>query len=345
MTPLPSADTGGFTTLGYKGGSSSDSSLTGGISPRLVCALVTASVVATGLIVGLCLWSLGGGSAIVIGGTPGSSPLPFGWGRFTQYDPRKSAWSYDTSLPNGPAQWGTVRNASTGALLFPLCADRPDARQSPVDLLDSSPATVPAACPDGCPLSRNYTMVGTNFSIVPRVGGKPGFAIEPNDGVAEWTIEGRLYTLLSFHYHSPSEHTLNGVRMPLEAHFVHVAADGSGDLAVFGIMYPYANDTQVPNPLLRPFWDEIYFPHRLPLSEVNVTGMMGDVLGDPQARYYRYDGSLTTPPCGEGVKWHVAVSRTGINSPQRVLYQYAINMVDNHRGPQPLNGRNVQRYN
>lgn len=73
--------------------------------------------------------------------------------------------------------------------------------------------------------------------------------------------------------------------------------------------------------------------------------MLRDVLGDPNPRYFRYDGSLTTPPCGEGVKWHVAVSRTGVNTAQRVLYQYAINLVDNHRDVQPLNGREVARFN
>ena len=76
-----------------------------------------------------------------------------------------------------------------------------------------------------------------------------------------------------------------------------------------------------------------------------MTGMINDVLGDPSPRYYRFSGSLTTPPCGEGVRWHVAVSRQGINTAQRVTYQYAINLVDNHRETQPLNGRTVAKYN
>jgi carbonic anhydrase len=317
----------------------------GGVSVPVVAALVATAVVVMGVVVGLSLWYLRGGAAPNGGGGGASpTPLPFGWGRFTQYNPRAAAWSYDRTLPNGPAAWGALTNASTGARLFPACAgDAPGARQSPVDLADDGPATRPQPCPDGCALARTYTLDTDAFDVAPRVGGKPGFAVVPRGaGVAEWVVDGDVYKLDSFHYHSPSEHTWNGERVQLEAHFVHVAADGR--LAVFGILYP-PSDGEAPNPWMRPFWDEIYFPNRLPLGEVNVTALLADALGEPYPRYFRYDGSLTTPPCGEGVKWHVAVSRAGVSTAQRVLYQYAINLVDNHRDTQPLAGREVRRYN
>jgi carbonic anhydrase len=60
--------------------------------------------------------------------------------------------------------------------------------------------------------------------------------------------------------------------------------------------------------------------------------------------YQRYDGSLTTPPCTEGVKWIVGVSDVGINQPQQIVFQYALSGLQNYRTPQPLNGRKITPY-
>jgi carbonic anhydrase len=74
---------------------------------------------------------------------------------------------------------------------------------------------------------------------------------------------------------------------------------------------------------------------------INLGQMIDDVT--PSANIFRYDGSLTTPPCGEGVKWHVAVSPTGVSKAEVYAYKFALETVENFRPVQPLNGRVVTK--
>jgi carbonic anhydrase len=69
--------------------------------------------------------------------------------------------------------------------------------------------------------------------------------------------------------------------------------------------------------------------------------MIDDIKG---ATFYRYPGSLTTPPCAEGVKWHVAVAQTKISLAEQVVYNYVLGNVENFRPPQPLGSRTVSKF-
>lgn len=142
-------------------------------------------------------------------------------------------WSYAEKADNGPHMWGEIRNETSGALLYPTCADSGVSKQSPIAIDDPTGVTLVGGV---TPLSRNYTARGL-FQVVPRPGGHPGFQVAPYNDSAEarWVLDGVAYDLVQFHYHSPSEHTLNGVRYPLEVHFVH-RAPSTGALAVFGIL-------------------------------------------------------------------------------------------------------------
>lgn len=75
-------------------------------------------------------------------------------------------------------------------------------------------------------------------------------------------------------------------------------------------------------------------------NTIDLAGMLDDITGD----VWRYDGSLTTPPCTEGLKWFVTVSQHGINSAQKITYNYALNLIANFRPLQPLHGRAVTQY-
>lgn len=147
--------------------------------------------------------------------------------------------------------------------------------------------------------------------------------------------------MLTYHLNPPlsplQEHTVNGVRFPLEVHFVHQDSV-TGGLAVFGILYPFSDDHGVePNAFLKTWWDYIFTENAMKLDyPIELGAMIDDVAGNA---LYRYNGSLTTPPCSEGVKWHVAVSKQGVSKAQVYSYKFALETVQNYRDVQPLHGR------
>ncbi len=181
---------------------------------------------------------------------------------------------YTYSGKEGPAEWGTLdpkwQACSTGV------------NQSPVDLAGFIEARLP-------PLALAYGEVGrelvnTGHSI--QVNAAPG---------ATLGIDGRQYTLLQFHFHAPGEHTLEGKGFPLEAHLVHQSAEG--DLAVIGVFF----NEGAANDLLG------LVAAGLPLKEGEKrpfgTAVPPAGLLPANRDYIRYNGSLTTPPCSEGVRW------------------------------------------
>ena len=240
-------------------------------------------------------------------------------------------WTYDLHLEDGPYHWGEIRKLSDNTIAYPDCDGH---QQSPIDL-PAFPSTGISS-----PIIGNYPP--ETMQIVSRPGGHPGFQVKYTNSnpIANITVDGEIYNFVQFHYHSPSEHTVNGQYFPLEVHFVHqkVGSTGTNDLAVFGILYNFTADG-THNAALNEFWFEIH--HVNPsISGILIQEMynqMGPV-------YQRYNGSLTTPPCSETVKWHVAVSTVGVNQLQKIVYQYALNGINNYRPTLPLYNRTVVAY-
>ena len=148
------------------------------------------------------------------------------------------------------------------------------------------------------------------------------------------TVSGKRYELLQVHFHTPSEHAIGGQRMAMEAYFVHKSAEGK--LAVLGVMMRVGAD----NAVLQPVWEH------LPAS----AGPAQDIAGasvDPAAffpaerSYFRYMGSLTTPPCSEGVNWFVLKEPVTISQVQ--LDKFVSAVTANARPLQPVNNRLVLR--
>lgn len=145
-------------------------------------------------------------------------------------------------------------------------------------------------------------------------------------------VDGETFNLLQFHFHAPSENHINGKSYPLEAHFVH--ASDNGDLAVVAVMYEASSE----NKGLGEAWS------KMPAHAGDKHELVKPVAADdflPTTRdHYRFNGSLTTPPCSEGVRWLVmkntiTASKEQIEAFSNVLHE------PNNRPLQPLNSRTV----
>jgi carbonic anhydrase len=146
-------------------------------------------------------------------------------------------------------------------------------------------------------------------------------------------VGGHRYDLKQFHFHSPSEHEVDGRSFPMEGHLVH--ADADGNLAVIGVFFEPGGE----NDTIRSVWKHL--PAKAGETEqvdgetVNAAGLLPE---DHSA--WRYNGSLTTPPCSEGVTWLVMKKPVTVSA-ERIARFHDLMGVDNNRPVQPLNARVV----
>ncbi|MBD1557486.1 carbonic anhydrase [Vibrio sp. S9_S30] len=214
-------------------------------------------------------------------------------------------WSYKGE--HGVDEW---------AKLFTMCGEGKN--QSPVNISDALKAKKQ-------PITLTYH--GSATEVV-----NNGHAIQVNvSGHNTLTLEGGEYELKQFHFHTPSENTILGRQFPLEVHFVH--ENTKGQLAVVGIMYELESK---PNQSLKALLsDTLESKERKPLE----TGFdLAQLLPDEQD-YYRFNGSLTTPPCSEGVRWVLMKEPLGVSKEQIETFAQSTGM--NARPIQAINGRIV----
>ena len=267
---------------------------------------------------------------------PATTLLP-GTARASTVAPTTTPWNHDPSSPIGPSHWGEIDPG------FASCAQ--GMRQSPVDIRTSRVREV-----HGPPLLLRYDaseLVVENTGHVVEVPIPPGF-----EDVLQ--IGGDRYTLTQYHFHAPSEHTVNGRHADVEGHFVHTNA--VGDIAVVGVFYRVGPR---PNRLLETILlnapetsGEEEELHR----EANPADLFSGVEGlRPQHgrvhvdSFYAYGGSLTTPGCTENVRWSVLsdgghVSRAAVARFHDVIAKFDDygGYENNNRPVQPLNGRVVE---
>jgi carbonic anhydrase len=218
-------------------------------------------------------------------------------------------WGYEGA--EGPEYWGELAPA------FHLCGE--GRNQSPIDLHGFVEASL-------TPLVFSYhegvsDIVNNGHTI--KLDSKAGSSVE---------VDGHRYELKQFHFHSPSENRINGKSFPLEAHLVH--ADEDGNLAVVAVVFEEGEA----NAALQKAWP--HMPEKagetmaLPLH-ISAASLLPD-----DRDYYRFNGSLTTPPCSEGVLWLVMKQPMSASAEQIARFRHVMHH-DNNRPLQPLNARAV----
>jgi len=229
---------------------------------------------------------------------------------FGQSPPPAAHWTYEGE--HGPAHWGALSRD------FEAC--KLGTHQSPIDIRGAQAAPLPAISfgyePSPLQLVDNgHTVQATSA---------PGSFI---------SVGGERYELVQFHFHHPSEERVNGIWYPMVAHLVH--RNAGGKLAVVAVLLTEG----ATNPFIETLWKH------LPAEEGKVSAPEGVAIDVAQllpARrgYYTFTGSLTTPPCSEGVTWFVLKSLVPVSGSQ--IAAFARKFPHNVRPVQPTNDRVVR---
>jgi len=214
-------------------------------------------------------------------------------------------WSY--SGEDGPQQWGELTPDNF------MCSEGKN--QSPIDLSGALDADLPELDFD-YPNPVRTGEVNNGHTIQ--------FSVSPGNTAL---IGGERYEVIQGHFHSPSEHSVNGKLYPMEIHLVH--ANTASDLAVIGVLFEEGEENSMLNKL-----DSF----RPPEMEPNSEPFDYNELITSRTEYYTYNGSLTTPPCSEGVLWTVLKNPIVASREQIDRFHDTIGS-DSNRPLQPKNAR------
>ncbi len=224
-------------------------------------------------------------------------------------------WSYLKSDPTGPSSWGNLNEQ------FAQCEKGRE--QSPIDIKG---AVSKASAPH---ITWHYSPVAVNVEN----NGHTIVAGMPNTQ-NHITIDSEKYTLAQFHFHNPSEHKIGGIPADMELHLVH--KNDKGALAVIGVMiHEKAGDE---NPFFKPLWSIL--PRTLHSKAESTPTINLTKLLPTHRDYFHYAGSLTTPPCSQGVRWFVLKDPVTMNGSQVELYSGIFDTPTN-RPVQPMFGREI----
>ena len=214
-----------------------------------------------------------------------------------------------------PDHWGSLPNGA-------VCASGQE--QSPVALTTAGSVQQPVDAPVFHYRTSRVNMRNTGHTVE--------FAYDAGSTI---TLGGRDYTLKQFHFHTPSEHTKNGVEYPLELHLVHTDSNGNAAVVV-GVLI---QEGAVNAALYTAF-------KNLPKHAEEQSSPVGAVINASallphNKSFFHYAGSLTTPPCSEGLKWFVMKNPIEMSDSQLAAYQRLPHLNPSNRPVQPLNGRTV----
>jgi len=161
-----------------------------------------------------------------------------------------------------------------------------------------------------------------------------GHTIRVNVEKGSWfSAGGKRYDLVQFHFHSPSEHTVRNEYFAMEVHCVHRNAEG--ELAVVGFLA----DAGAKSPNFDKFFEDVP-PAGETRTIPDFVADLSRILPEDLEHNYHYSGSLTTPPCTEGVEWYILKTHKTLSPQQLALYRK--HYSGNNRPLQPLYGRTVE---
>ncbi len=209
-----------------------------------------------------------------------------------------SHWGY--SGHDGPESWGKLSPK------YGMCGMGKN--QSPINIRTSLDADLAALSPVYKSDSKEILNNGHTIQVNVETG-------------STLIVDGILFELNQFHFHTPSENHIDGKSFPLEAHFVHL--DKEGDIAVVAVMFEEGKE----NRALSKVWEKmpkgVNEKHALKLSGIS------EALLPKDKDYYRFNGSLTTPPCSEGVRWLVLKTPVSISKAQVETFLHAMHHPNN----------------
>ena len=221
-------------------------------------------------------------------------------------------WTYKGTT--GPTHWAKLEDD------FATC--QLGKHQSPIDIRKSAVRKA-----DLAPIEFNYKpsalkIIDNGHTI--QVNYAPGSGI---------TVDDKRYELVQFHFHKPSEEAIAGKHAAMVAHLVHKSADGA--LAVVAVLLKPG----APNPTVKTLWAHLPREKEQETTPENLTVDATGLL--PQHhRYYTFTGSLTTPPCSEGVTWFVLATPVEVSKAE--VARFGSVYPSNARPVQPRNGRVVK---
>lgn len=219
------------------------------------------------------------------------------------------SWSY--AGETNPANWGRR---------FPACNGN---RQSPVNIVNAIPSLESGALRLLYRTSR-LRVINDGYTI--RIEFDSGSVLRVGD---------KKYDLMQMHFHTPSEHAVGGAASPMGMHLVH-AERHTQELAVIGVFLREG----LPQPVIQQVWDLIPFRQgeTVERGSIDTYALLG-LPDDTMERYYAYEGSLTTPPCTEGVRWFIGKTFVEISAGQIARFRQLF--PHNARPLQSLNGRKI----
>ncbi len=204
--------------------------------------------------------------------------------------PLPSHWSYEGD--GGPENWGKIKAD------YATCAN--GKRQSPIDIRDGIRVDLEAI---------QFAYRPSQFRVLDN-----GHTVQVTVGGSNISLLGKTYELIQFHFHHPSEERVNGKAFDMVVHLVHKSEDNK--LAVVAVLLKEGKN----HPLVQTIWNNLPLEKNDEVTPPSVIVDVAQLLPEDRS-YYTYMGSLTTPPCSEGVLWLVLKEPQQISSEQLAIFE------------------------